>query len=148
MEPYKEESPQPSIASEYHWESFVKHQNQSILILYLGSLTYTHNFRAELNIFYLKIPMHNSTLMEVPNCINNRTDNIPGLLLSINFLLHDFLIQLTPCQIFQNQINVLFVSVKVIKLYNIRVADVFHDVDFTLKENLLFFVHFLPYLIT
>jgi hypothetical protein len=86
--------------------------------------------------------------MEVPNSVNDWTYDVSGFLLSVNFLLHNFLIQLTPCQIFQNQVNVLFVSVEVIELHNVWMADVFHDVNFPLKQNLLFFVHFLPELTT
>ena len=90
--------------------------------------------------------MNDTTLMEVPDGVNNRTNDVPGFFLSVNFFLHDFLVQLPSCQIFENQVNVFFVCVKVVELHNIRVTYVFHNVNFSLKQNLFFLVHFLPQL--
>ena len=91
--------------------------------------------------------MNDSTLMKIPDGIDDGTDDISGFLLCVNFLFHDLLIQFTSGQIFQNQVNILFVSVEVVELYNVRMADVFHDVNFSLQQNLFLLVHLLSELL-
>mgnify|MGYP006912545474 FL=1 len=92
---------------------------------------------------YLKIPVHNTALMQIPYRVNDGTDNVSGLLLSVNLFLNDFLIKLSAGQVLQNQVNVLFVWVEVIELDDVGVLDVLHDVDLAFEQNLLLFVHFL-----
>ena len=87
--------------------------------------------------------MNDTTLMEIPDGINDRADDISGLLLSIDLLFHNFLIQLSACQILQNKVDILFICIEIIELNNIRMADIFHDIDFPLEQNLLFLIHLL-----
>lgn len=81
--------------------------------------------------------------MQIPYRVNDGTDNVSGLLLSVNLFLNDFLIKLSTGQVLQNQVNVLFVWVEVIELDDVGVLDVLHDVDLAFEQNLLLFVHFL-----
>ncbi len=87
--------------------------------------------------------MHNTTLMQVPDGIDNWADNIPGLLLRIHLLLNDLLIQLTPCEILQHEVDIFLISIKVIKLDNVGMLDVLHDINFPIEQDLFLLVHLL-----
>ncbi len=92
--------------------------------------------------------MHDAALMKIPYRIDNWADDIPGLFLSVDFLFKNFFIELASREVFEHKVDIFFVRVEVIKLNNIGMADVFHDINLSFEQNLLLFVHLLPELAT
>lgn len=106
-----------------------------------------HNFLAKLHSIYLQISMNYPTLMQITYRIDNGTNNSLGLLLSIYLLFTNFLIQLTSRKVLKNKINTLLLNVTVVKLYDIGMTYILHDIDLSLKQDFLLFIHLLPILI-
>lgn len=91
--------------------------------------------------------MYDSTLMQISNCINYWTDNIFCFFFCVNLFFNDLLIKLSTSQIFKNKVNILFIRIKIIELNNVRMLNIFHDINFPLKKNFLLFIHFLSFLL-
>ena len=87
--------------------------------------------------------MYDAALMQVPDSIDDRTDNLPSLFLSIDYLLGDLVVKLATWKVLQHEVDMLIIREIVVKFDDIGVLDVLHDVDFPLEQNFLLFVHFL-----
>jgi hypothetical protein len=84
-----------------------------------------------------------AAFMQVPDGIDDRTDNSSGFLLGIDFLFANFLIKLSAGKVLEHKIYVLAVTVAIVEFDDVGMVDIFHDVDFPLQQNLFLLVHFL-----
>lgn len=88
--------------------------------------------------------MHDPALMQIPDRIDDRTYHLPRLLLSVHRLLSDLIVQLSTRKVLQHQVDVFLVGVAIVKLDDVGVTDVAHNVDLPFQQNLLVLVHLLP----
>ena len=70
--------------------------------------------------------------MEITNRVNNGANYLASFILTVDFLVAYFLIELTPWEVLKHQIDTLVVDKTIIKLDYIWVTDSFHDEDFPL----------------
>lgn len=54
------------------------------------------------------------------------------------------IIKLASFQELEDQVDTFFVHEHIIEVYNIRMLNMFHDMDLFLQTDCFFFVHFLP----
>jgi len=87
--------------------------------------------------------MDNSTFMQVSDSIDYRADNVLCFFFCVYFLLHDFFIQLTTSKILKNEVNIFLVGIEIVELYDVRMLDIFHYVDFSFEQNLLLLIYLL-----
>ena len=87
--------------------------------------------------------MNDAALMQVSYGIDNWTDDIFGFFLRVNLFFHDFLVKLSPTEILEYEVDIFLVGIEVVELNDVRMLDVFHNVDFSFKQYFLLFVHFL-----
>ena len=87
--------------------------------------------------------MYNATLMQISDGIDNWTDDIFGLFFCVDLFFHDFLVKLSPAEILEYKVDVFLIRIEVVELNDVRMLDVFHDMDFSFKQYFLLLVHFL-----
>jgi hypothetical protein len=87
--------------------------------------------------------MYDAALMQISYGINNWTDNIFGLFFGVDLFFHDFLVKLSPAEILEYEVDIFLVGIEVVELNDVRMLDVFHNVDFSFKQYFLLLVHFL-----
>lgn len=88
--------------------------------------------------------MNDPAFMQVADGVNHWADHATGFHLGVDFLLADFLVELSPREEFEDEVDVFVVSEVIVELDDVGVADAFHDVDLPFQQDLLFFVHLLP----
>ena len=88
--------------------------------------------------------MHYPAFVQVAQRINNRTDDLPGLVLGVDDFLRDLVVEFTAREILQDKVDMLLVLKTIIELNDVGVGDVLHDVDFPLQQYLFLLVHLLP----
>lgn len=109
-----------------------------------------------MNIFatlaYFNISVNDILRMAVPNGVNNGSDCVSCLILTIELLLQDTVKQLirvntnrqneylSPCHYLHYQEVMLFIFKNVIQLHNVRMINLGHDIDFILQSNLVFLI--------
>ena len=88
--------------------------------------------------------MNNSTLMKIPDSINDGTDNFPCFFFSVNNFLCNLVIEFPTRQKFKYEIDMFLIRVIVIKLNNIWMLYILHYMNFPLQLYFLLFIHLLP----
>lgn len=77
--------------------------------------------------------MDDAALMQIPDGIDDRTDDSPRFLLSVYFLLADLLVKFSAREILEHEVDVLIIGEVIKKLDDVGMADIPHDVDLSFQ---------------
>lgn len=77
--------------------------------------------------------MDDSTLVEIANGVDDGTDDVSGLFLSVYNFLSNLIIQLSTWEVLQHQVDVLLIDKVIVELDDVWVLYILHDVYLSLE---------------
>ncbi len=77
--------------------------------------------------------MDDAAFVEVADGIDDGTDNVSGFFLSVDHLLCYLIVKLASREVLKNEVDVFLVREVIVKINDVGVLNVAHDVDLSLE---------------
>lgn len=77
--------------------------------------------------------MHDSTLMKIPDCVNDGADDISGFFFGVYNFFYNFIVELSSWEVLKYEIDVFGICVVIVEFDDIGMLYIFHDMYFSLQ---------------